>query len=171
MCVRDQTRAAGRDSRASGTGWTILREEEKERERERQIERQSACGCWLRHCVCVCVSLRERETSALRRAPNSSANHAHWNRPPTQPGSAAANALSSSPKRGENEKGRGQKEGKGGKEKKTSVLVRLHRAFPGACLRSTPDCSGTRIHTHSCTPGALCDKVICCKERENLGLI
>lgn len=35
MCVRDQTRAAGRDSRASGTGWTILREEEKERETDR----------------------------------------------------------------------------------------------------------------------------------------
>lgn len=79
MCVRDQTRAAGRDSRASGTGWTILREEEKERETDR--ERQSACGCWLRHCVCeprACESEKQQHCAEHRtQAPIMLAGTAH----------------------------------------------------------------------------------------------
>ncbi len=131
MCERHgQTRAAGHDSRASGTEWTILREEEKERERELGC----ACGCWLRHCVCVCVSESLRETAALRRALNLSANHAVWNRPPTQPGSAGAAALWV-PQRREKKMRRGGRwrkwEGEGGEEQKTSVLVtEITSCFP-----------------------------------------
>jgi len=68
MCVRDQTRAAGRDSRASGTGWTILREEEKERERERETDRETE-RVWLLVaplCVCLCEPARARNISTAQ---------------------------------------------------------------------------------------------------------
>ncbi len=101
-------------------------------ERERDRELGCACGCWLRHCVCVCVCVSEslRETAALRRALNLSANHAVWNRPPTQPGSAGAAALWV-PQRREKKMRRGGRwrkwEGEGGEENEKGREVKKMR--------------------------------------------
>ncbi len=119
MCERHgQTRAAGHDSRATGTGWTILREEEKERDRELGC----ACGCWLRHCVCPRAC--EKQQHCAERwtwAPITLSGTAHrHNQEVLAP--LLCEFLSEE---------RRKWEGEGGEEKKTSVLVtEITSCFP-----------------------------------------
>ncbi len=56
-------------------------------------DRELGLRVWLLVAPLCVLSESLRETAALRRALNLSANHAVWNRPPTQPGSAGAAAL------------------------------------------------------------------------------